>query len=226
MAEFDVNGVKLSVPEAFLTTRISGKLASGAYEGQEAEAMRRRLRPGWRVLELGSGIGYVASVCAGITGAGNVVTVEANPDMLEVVRGNLDRNGFEAARLLHGAVGSRAEPGETVAFENATAFWGARIATEDTPADALVSVPLLGIHDLLKAHRPHMVIMDVEGAEANLFAAPWPGHVRSAIMELHPARYPDTVIKDIVDCLSGSGMAYDPWPSCGRILAFRRLRHK
>src|SRR6056297_956749 len=69
MAEFEVNGVALTVPDDFLTRRISEKLGSGGYEGQEADSVRRRLRPGWRVLELGSGIGYVASVCAGITGA-------------------------------------------------------------------------------------------------------------------------------------------------------------
>ncbi|RBI74127.1 FkbM family methyltransferase [Roseovarius sp. TE539] len=225
MAEFEVNGVTLTVPDDFLTRRISEKLGSGGYEGQEADAVRRRLRPGWRVLELGSGIGYVASVCAGITGAENVVTVEANPDMLPVVRDNLDRNGFKGTHVIHGAVGGRAEPGETVEFENAKAFWGAHIATEDSAGGSFVSVPLLGIADLLKAHRPHMVIMDIEGAEAHLFDAPWPEHVRSVVMELHPGRYPDTVIKAIVDCLSASGLTYDPWPSCGRILGFRRLRH-
>ena len=68
--------------------------------------------------------------------------------------------------------------------------------------------------------------MDIEGAEQTLFDEPWPAHVRSVMMELHPGRYPDTTIKKIIDCLSASGLTYDPGPSRGRILGFRRLRHK
>ena len=85
-------------------------------------------------------------------------------------------------------------------------------------------MPCLGIDALLREYRPHLVIMDIEGAEEHLFDAPWPDHVRVVMMELHPGRYPDTVIKRIVDCLSASGMTYDPGPSRGRILAMRRLR--
>jgi hypothetical protein len=66
--------------------------------------------------------------------------------------------------------------------------------------------------------------MDIEGAEAHLFDAPWPDHVTSVMMELHPGRYPDTVIQRIVDCMSDSGLTYDPGPSRGRILCFRRVR--
>jgi hypothetical protein len=69
-----------------------------------------------------------------------------------------------------------------------------------------------------------VVIMDIEGAEEHLFDAPWPDFVRHVMMELHPGRYPDTVIQRIVDCMSTSGLTYDPGPSRGRILCFRRVR--
>ena len=44
------------------------------------------------------------------------------------------------------------------------------------------------------------------------------------MLELHPGRYADTVIQRIVDCMSASGLTYDPGPSHGRILCFRRVR--
>ena len=226
MAEFEIDGIHLSVPDDMLNDRISDKLATGGYEAHEAHAARMRLRAGQRVLELGSGLGYIASVCSAITGPGNVTTVEANPEMLPVIRGNLDRNGFGAVTLLHGAVGGMKSGADPIEFDNQKTFWAARIADVDTAPDAVVSVPHLGLGDLLKTCRPHVVIMDIEGAEQHLFDAPWPGFVRSVMMELHPGRYSDAVIKRIVDCMSGSGLTYDPGPSRGRILGFRRVRDR
>ncbi len=224
MAEYEINGIHLSVPDEMLNDRISDKLATGGYEAHEAHAARMRLRAGQRVLELGSGLGYIASVCSKITGPENVTTVEANPNMLPVIRGNLERNGFGAVTLLHGAVGGMKNGEEQVEFDNQKTFWAARLADVDTAPDAVVSVPYLGLGDLLKTCRPHVVIMDIEGAEQHLFDAPWPAYIRAVMMELHPGRYSDVVIKRIVDCMSVSGLTYDPLSSRGRILGFRRVR--
>jgi len=224
MAEYEVNGVQLALPDAMLTDRIRDKLVSGGYEAHEARAALMRLRPGQRVLELGSGLGYIATLCAGITGAENVVTVEANPHMLPVIEANLARNDVAGVTLLHGAVTGQAEGPDRIGFQTGSAFWGAHIATPDARSAAVIHVPRLVLGDLLARYRPHVVIMDVEGAEEHLFDAPWPDHVRSVMMELHPARYPDMAIKRIVDCLSASGLTYDPGPSRGRILCMRRLR--
>lgn len=224
MAEYRIDGLDLAVPETVLTERIAAKLASGSYEGQEAHAARMRLRPGQRVLELGAGIGFIACLCARITGPENVTTVEANTAMLPVIRANLERNGFGAVRLVHGAVAGRAGAGTPIGFDAGRTFWAARLADATTAPDSAVQVPHLGLDDLLESVRPQVVIMDIEGAEQHLFDAPWPGFVRAVMMELHPGRYPDQVIKRIVDCLSQSGLTYDPGPSCGRILGFRRLR--
>ena len=224
MADYEINGVKLQIPDALLSKRIAEKLENGRYEGHEANAALMRVRGDTRVLELGAGLGYIASICAAIAGPHNVTTVEANPDMLPVVRGNLERNGFADVTVLHGAVTGHADVGDAIEFERTKAFWGASIAREGSNPDAIVSVPLLRLSDLLKRYRPHIVIMDIEGAEQTLFDEVWPSHVRSVMMELHPGRYPDTTIKKMIDCLSASGMTYDPGPSRGRIVGFRRLR--
>ena len=224
MAEYELNGVKLSVPENLINDRIAGKLANGGYEAHEAHAAQMRLRPGQRVLELGSGLGYIASICAGITGPENVVTVEANPDMLDVIRENLGRNGFGQVTLIHGAVTEANNTSESIEFEQKKTFWAGRLADADSNPTAVVSVPLLRMSELMQKIRPQVVIMDIEGAEQYLFDAPWPGFVRAVMMELHPGQYTDKVIKQIVDCMSESGLTYDPGPSRGRILAFRKVR--
>ena len=224
MAEYDIDGLRMVVPDAALNARIAAKLEQGSYEAQEARAAAMRLRAGQRVLELGAGIGYISAICARVTGAENVTCVEANPAMLPVVRANLDRNGYGEVTLLHGAVTGRDGPEAPVAFDGAKSFWAGRIADGETVAARRGDVPALGLDALLARVRPQVVVMDIEGAEEHLFDAPWPAHVRSVMMELHPGRYADTVIRRIVDCMSDSGLTYDPGPSCGRILCFRRVR--
>ena len=223
MAEFEVEGVRLAVPDTLLTPRIAAKLASGRYERDEARAALMRLRRGRPVLDLGTGIGFIACLCARVAGADSVTTVEANPALLPVIRANLERNGAGAATVLHGAVGAAGEEAAPVAFDAAQPFWAGRLADAAT-SERAVAVPRLDLRDLLARTRPALVIMDIEGAEAALFDARWPAHVRNVMIELHPDRYPDTAIHRIVDCLSASGMTYDPGPSRGRILCFRRVR--
>lgn len=224
MEEFEIGGVRLGCPEAELTSKIRAKLESGQYEGSEARAVLMRLRPGQRVLELGAGLGYIGALAARITGGAQVTSVEANPDMLATIRSNFDRNDGAQITLRHGAVVGTDYQGDTLSFARARQFWASRIADMESRAEGLVEVPAVRIDVLLEEVRPQMVIMDIEGAEQHLFTRAWPGFVKTVVMELHPKQYESrAVMKDIVDCLSRSGMAYDPGASTGTLLCMRRV---
>ena len=221
---YELNGMLLGCPEALGSQKITQKLASGQYEGTEARAVQMRVKPGHRVLELGAGLGYIGSLAASLAGAEHVTSVEANPDMLKVIRDNFDRNGGEAITLRHGAVVGNDFDGETLAFARARQFWSSKIAKVGDSASGLIEVPALKIGALLKEIRPNVVIMDIEGAEQYLFEKPWPKSVRFVIMELHPKQYDSyAAIKKIVDCMSASGLTYDPRASRGNVLALRRI---
>ncbi|RFP85753.1 FkbM family methyltransferase [Rhodobacteraceae bacterium 63075] len=224
MEEFEIGGVRLGCPGAQLTAKIRAKLESGQYEGSEARAVSMRLRPGQRVLELGAGLGYIGALAAQVTGGAQVTSVEANPDMLETIRANFDRNDGAQITLRHGAVVGAEFEGETLSFARARQFWASRIADVTSRAGGLVEVPAVRIDALLDEVRPQMVIMDIEGAEQHLFTREWPRFVKTVVMELHPKQYESrAVMKQIVDCLSGSGMAYDPGASTGTLLCMRRV---
>ena len=222
MAILTLNGVKLDIPDVVQTPGLMGRLAAGTYEEDEAHAARKRIKPGFRVLELGAGLGYVSNVCAEMAGAENVISVEANPAMLPVIRINLDLNGHEKARLIHGAV-TGGDGGGDIAFQANAAFLGGSLARDGVAAEELVDVPKVGIRSLIAKHRPNVVLMDVEGAEQDLFDEPWNPQLRFLILELHPPRYHACVIKRIVDCMSETGLTYDPLTSRGRILGFRKV---
>jgi len=181
-----------------------------------------RVRAGMRVLDLGAGLGLISTLAARQAGAANVVSVEANPVLLPVLRDTLDRNGQRATQILHGAV-TGGVGGGVARFHVPRAFLGGSLAREGVDAAEVVEVPSLGIDTLIYAHRPEVVLMDVEGAEERLFDQPWNPELRSLVLELHPPRYGDRVIKRIVDCMSDSGLTYDPVTSRGRVLGFRRV---
>jgi len=217
---FHLNGIELSVPSGLATPGILEKLYDGTYEADEARSADRCVRPGFRVLELGAGLGYVTALCAQKAGAENVLSVEANPDLIPVIEANLARNGYVGVTVMHGAVSGPVEEGATAPFHIAAGFTGSSLGGR---GGRLVDVPLLPIYDLIRAHRPHVVMMDVEGAEENLFDRLWKCPLRFCVLELHPKKYGPRTIKKIVDFMSAMDMTYDPVVSRGKILGFRKV---
>ena len=218
MHEFRLNGISLNLPEGLATPEILGKLADGTYEADEARSADRCVRKGFRVLELGAGIGYVTSICARRAGPENVLSVEANPDLIPVIEGNLARNGLSGVTLMHGAATGPVEEGATADFAVSTGYTGSSL---DGKGRA-VRVPLISIHELIRSHKPHVVLMDVEGAEADMFNRLWKCPLRFCVMELHPRKYHARTIKKIVDFMSAMDLTYDPVTSRGKILGFRK----
>jgi FkbM family methyltransferase len=223
MARFTIENVVLEVPDDLLNPKLTHKMESGEYEFAEARAARTRVKPGHCVLELGGGVGYLSAVCAGITDPSKIVTVEANPRLIEVIRQNLDINGASRATLRHAAVVGEGFDAQPILFRVGKAFWGSSIAGIDDRKGDLIEVPTIPLTTLLKQHKPDVVIMDIEGAEQFLFDTPWPKHVAQVVMEIHPSQYSTRVIKKMVDCMSQSGLTYDPRVSRGTLLGFRRV---
>lgn len=222
MAQVTLDDIALDLPDSIATPALIERLQIGHFEADEAAAARARAAPGMKVLDLGAGLGFVSSILARRVGAENVLAVEANPAMVPVLRGTLDRDGHRAARVMHAAV-TGGEGRGTARFHVPRAVLGASLARPDAPRSELVEVPSIGIETLIYEHRPDLVMMDVEGAEARLFDQPWNPELRILVLELHPPRYGPRAIKRIVDCMSDSGLTYDPVTSRGRVLGFRRV---
>lgn len=223
MRLYRLNDVEIVLPDWLCGTAIEEKLALEEYEGHEAHAALQRVKPGMRVLEVGAGLGYVTSICARLAGAENVVSIEANPQMVAAARATLDHNGLQAAALEHAAVVGNGHQEATVNFRAGGLFWGGATLPAGVEKEDMIAVPALRIRPLLMEVRPRFVMLDVEGAEADLFKKPWPRFVKFVVLELHPKKYADSVIKEIVDCMSQTGLTYDPVTSRGRTLGFRRV---
>jgi FkbM family methyltransferase len=223
MASFTLRGITLDIPDADLRGGLDQALSSGRYEGAEADAIQRHLRPGDRFVDLGAGAGYLCCLAARMLGEAAVTGVEAAPATASLARGNLARNGLTVT-VLDGAVVADGHPGDTVAFGVRPAFWASALqGAGDWPPNAVVAtVPALRIGSLLAKLRPTVLCCDIEGAEADVLATDLRG-VRLIVVEIHPAIYGPSGTKRLFDGLSAQGFAYTPHGSRGTVVVFERV---
>ena len=139
-----------------------------SYDPGIAAVLRRRVKPGMAVLDIGANIGYLTMVLASLVGpSGLVVAVEPNPENIKLLEASRRVNGFDQVVVIQAAAGRRTGLLElNVAYSNGT--------TTDFPSDldaifASRPVPCFALDDLLPKDRHFdLVKMDTEGAEFNV----------------------------------------------------------
>lgn len=226
MAHFTINGYLLHLPNHLINDAIRKAITSGRYEGQETIAVGKHIREDDRVLELGAGAGYITMQLASCVGGENLLCVEASPKMVPCIEKNLQANLIEGVTVMNAAVVPDNFTEEHVSFHMTAAFWASSLngtMAKNWKSTETIDVPAVKFSALMQAHKPSVVIMDIEGGEQGLFDAPWPDHVRLLIVELHPKLYPDQGIQQIFDQMSASNLTYCSIGSRGAVVVFKRL---
>src|SRR5690606_15260095 len=80
----------------FLNERRIERINGARYEGQEIRGALHVVRPGDRVLEMGSGIGLVGAVVAANAKPAEVRSYEANPALIPHIQALYALNGLES----------------------------------------------------------------------------------------------------------------------------------
>jgi len=179
--QVSVQGIRIPTG-LFLTPEIQRHMQRGSYELAECRALWHELRAGDRVLELGTGCGFLAAFAA-LRGAA-VLTVEADPQLEPKIRQVFALNGV-APELLIRAV---SRYGLARRVLRAPDFWATRTEPLDgseSPGETLVDGVTLPA--LLLRHWPTVVVIDIEGGELGLCGVPLPPCVRVVIVETHGA---------------------------------------
>lgn len=226
MAKFLIRDYLLQIPNHAVNSGMRKLLDSGYYEGAEARAIDLHIVAADRVLELGAGAGYISMRIAARVGGENLMTVEANPQMVPVVEKNLATNLIEDVTVISAAVVGDGFERDSVDFHVTAAFWSsslnpARAKMWDTTKT--VEVPAVKFSALLQEHAPTAVVMNIQGGEQGLFDTPWPDQIRLLLIKLNPALYPDHCIKQIFDAMSAQGLTYCPRGSRGAFVVFKRV---
>lgn len=200
------DGIKLIVDRTILDDQaIIRAILFNRHERTEAKLVDYALRQDDRVLELGSGLGFITMKCAGICGASNVVTFEGNPLMYGLLKRNLSLNGYEEVDARQSVVSLDGGP---VTFQLAEAKVSSSLYQRGNATSR--TVPSVSFRDLLAEVRPTVIIMDIEGSEVDLLGVVPMPTVRAIGVEVHPQIVGETALSTMQERLAQAGFRIDP----------------
>jgi FkbM family methyltransferase len=170
---------------------IIATLESGWYESRERWLAKEILEPDDRVIEAGTAVGLVAMTAALIVGAANVLTFDANPEIVADAQCNFKRNGLGEIKSRWGVLKNRRSvhrgENETVDFYISKHFWASRLQASEHDESILkmVQVPVFCLEDEIEVHGANVLICDIEGGEVELLMESDLRSIRKIIIETH-----------------------------------------
>lgn len=186
----------------------------GVWEPDVTAWMRRRLRPGRTLIDVGANIGYFSLLGSTLVGpAGSVVAVEALPATFEQLQTNVALNGARNVRTLN--VAATAEPCVVTLYNPEAHNSG---TTTTVAADGLEPVaqvegaPLAGLLTAEEVAGARVIKIDVEGAELDVLrglAPVLPDLPPDAelVVEVSPAEGSQGDAEGVLALLGGHGFA-------------------
>lgn len=201
----ETQGISVPFDPRIITPKIERPMRRGRYEGGECAALRRILRPGDRVLELGAGLGLCSTVAAQAEGVEAVVAIEANPELLPLIRETHRLNGVEGKVDLRNGVATPTGGGE-IPFYVRPDFWASSMEAGSRGYARVEVLPAIGLDALLAEVRPTVIVCDIEGGELGLFDKADLSGVRHLVLELHPKVYGTDGMSRIVCALAVQGL--------------------
>jgi FkbM family methyltransferase len=175
-----LDGIVVSTELGTISKRVREGLFKGTYEEPERILIRQALHPEDRVLEIGGGIGFVSLLCATICGAANVLTYEANPQMVAIIQRNYTLNGI-SPMIRSKAITARDR--EVTFFVDDNIVSSSLHERKDGRPQTVPADPL---DEVIAEWKPTTIVMDVEGAETTILPASELRGVKKLILELHP----------------------------------------
>lgn len=215
VGDIDLDGIIFPADGAVLNRAIRWNLRHGRYEKPEANVLRALLTPGDRVLELGSGLGYISALCARAGKAAAIVTVEANPLLADYILQLHERNGVAELITRRHGVALPNPTSEQATFYRREDFWASSLSAAPWAYTDAISVPVLDLNALVAEHRPTLMIIDIEGGEASILDGADLSGVRKLMLELHQEVIGRAGMRRVFDELGRRGFAFDTALSSG-----------
>jgi FkbM family methyltransferase len=197
-----IHGIRLVSDAYNIPGPLRRQLFREVYEEPERDVLLKVLKPGSKVVELGTGVGFIALLAAKICGEKNVWTYEANTTIESLIRENFRLNAMEPQLTMRAVT----IDGRRLSFNVADNIISSSAFDRDTPS-RMFNVESEVFLDVLKKHQPDVLIMDVEGVEYELLVNSDLLDVKDILVELHPHIIGQEKIDQIVSSLSASGFS-------------------
>jgi FkbM family methyltransferase len=216
-----VEGRRFTAPRALVNDVVRSRMVLGRYERPERDLLRRHLDPAGPVVEIGGGLGIVASVInRRLDHPERHVVVEANPGVLPAIETNRQLNGARFT-LVHGAL---AYTGTVASLQLGDDILSTTLAHSSS---AHLQVPALTLTALLDRFGwdACALVVDIEGAEVELVRneiATLAERVSMIIMEDHPMWVDAETRRAMFDALEQAG--FDRIEQCVHAHALKNRR--
>ena len=217
---FILRGVTIPDDPRIITPAIRAAILDKRFETEEADAVPAIVRPGDVVLEIGAGLGFMSTLLAREPGMRRVIAVEANPMLLDYMAGVHSENGVHVERV-HAVLTNDAR--ESCTFYLRRDFWMGSLMEGPNPYLGTVEVPTRSLDALLRTEGVSLIVCDIEGAEAFLFADADLSGVDRIFVELHDHVTGLKGVAALFGALGARGFAYDPRHSNRSVVLFQKV---
>jgi FkbM family methyltransferase len=219
-----LHGVRIDASKPPISRPMAARIRSGHYEVHEAGCVRALTSSGDSILELGGGIGLISSVAGTTQRDIKITVVEANPELIPIIRSTHQLNGV-MADVINGVAAARAPLNATTNFYIRADFWASSLSPEPWGYQKQISVPLLDVQRLLDDRSCTFVICDVEGAEVELIPSLTLTKVQKILVEFHPRVTGHQAVRRVFRHLGRQGFQPNREFSKSAVIFFERARN-
>lgn len=192
-----VNGLTLFIDEN-VSLLILRAIINGNYEKQEFQLAQETISSDDIVLELGAGIGFLASSIS--SQCKKYISYEANPKLLPLIKKSREKNNsnFE---IFNGVMLDQDGSVEFYVTHNYMAGSLIKPLEESTA----VQVKSFDKNKILNKEKPTALIVDIEGGELNFFRNLRLESVRKILIEIHPKVLEDKELCELYNIFLSNG---------------------
>lgn len=141
-------------------------MVTGEWEPEETEVLRRQVRPGDVVYDVGANVGYFTLLASKLVGpSGQVIAFEPNPATLVRLRHHLELNGATNVTVVPVGLADRDGQAEFHSVAGGNSGASALRPLDDSLVTRIELARLDRLVDELDLRLPDLVKLDVEGAE-------------------------------------------------------------
>ncbi len=201
----ECHGVK--VPDSpMMTPQRAERINAAQYEGQEIAGALAVIKAGDKVLEMGAGLGLVGAIAAKNGQPSQVMSFEANPNLIEHIEALYKLNGVGGLITLRNEVLiSAPDAPATMPFHVRNSYLGSSLIDTDRRATTQADVPTASYTQVHETFQPDVILMDIEGGELEFLRHASLEGVRAIVVEFHPEAYGKKGMRECKSILEAAG---------------------
>lgn len=221
-----IDKVQVAIDRSIVSSTIIAAMNKRQYEHVEARLGGQlfdteEIGQGQVVLEVGAGLGYVGSALFLSGKIQSIISYEANPNLIPLLRETHRLNGV-TSDVRNFILGEKSSGmGSIYVPEH---FWAAQ--TERAVKGEVHNVRNCSLQTVINEEKPSFMLIDIEGGEQSLFdgIVELPT-VHSLLIELHQKVIGRDGIKRFFEKMHQLGFGYDQRFSHGKVVLFQKLDH-